>query len=93
MGIKFPLMGIDFLLMGNKNELPSMGNELPWEMNSHSREFIEFPLMRNTEFLQGWSAIHLPETHGEEHLVVMLKGLYTDLGALKKFGDWLEDTG
>ena len=49
--------------------------------------------MRNTNFLQGWSAIHFQETHGEEHLLVMLKGLYTDLAALTTFGEWLEDTG
>ena len=74
---QFPFTGINFPLMGI--EFPLMG--------------IEFPLMRNTDFLQGWSAIQFPETHGEEHLVVMLKGLYTNLAALTTFGDWLEDTG
>ena len=36
---------------------------------------------------------HFPETHGEEHLVVMLGGLHIEFAALTTIGDWLEDSG
>ena len=34
-----------------------------------------------------------PETHGEEHFVVVLGGLHIEMCCLKMIGDWLQDSG
>ncbi len=33
------------------------------------------------------------ETYGEDHFVIMLGGLHTEMAGLKVIGDWLEDSG
>ena len=34
-----------------------------------------------------------PETHGEEHVVIILGGLHIEICLLKMIGEWLQDSG
>ena len=34
-----------------------------------------------------------PDTHGEDHFVIMFGGLHIEMAMLKLLGDWLEDSG
>jgi hypothetical protein len=47
------------------------------------------PLYTITKHIQ-WT---WPETHGEDHFVILIGGLHIKMACLKLAGDWLEDSG